>query len=421
MKINQITTNRGYKVKLVIAGFISLALSTGLLINSTGQFILPIHEDMDYSIGQVSLAFSIISAGIIFAATFVARFIDRYSPRICMGICTGILAAFALIISFTTAIWQLYICTIIMGLAFTGLHTLPVSVMINNAFSEKRKGLAISLAFSGSGVGGMVFNPIFNHIISELGWRMGFVVISCIYVVGGLAIVLLIRTPKVHINEAEYVEIEASEGYPVDPSENVSRNDIDYKKAIHTRAFAFLAIGMLIMCGVGTSTMMHSVTYMVNLGIDSSKVSFFFSIFLFFLAVCKIVLGIICDKVGIQKGVIFGMICFICSMSIMLLLNISQAFYILFLFIGGIGLSTPTVTSPLMTSLLFGNKDYTRIFGLTIVFNGIGNCLLPFVMGTIFDITGSYIAGWFMLMGLLALTLVLCVINFKNPPRDLDI
>lgn len=420
MKLNVSTQNKTHKVKLVMAGFISLALSTGILINSMGQFILPIHRAMGYSIGMVSLAFSIISAGIIFAATFVAKFIDKYSPRVCMGISTGVIAVFALILSFTTQIWQFYACTVVMGLAFTGLHTLPVSVMINNAFSEKRKGLAISLAFSGSGVGGMVFNPIFNKVVGDYGWRTGFVIISCVYLVGGLLIIWLAKSPRTHIDETEYIEIEATEGYSVDPTENITNTDIPYNVAIRTRAFAFLCIGMLVTCGAGSTTMMHSVPYMISIGISPSRASFFISGFLLVLAVSKIVLGIICDRIGIAKGATLGMICYIGGVGIMLLLNISPMFYIAFLVVGGIGLSTATVTTPIMTSYLFGNMDYTRIFGLTIVFNGIGNCLLPFIMGLLFDITGSYTVGWCLLILLLSVVLVLYSINFRNPPRRND-
>lgn len=427
------------KIKLVIAGFISLAISTGMLINSVGQFILPIHKDMGYSVGSISLAFSLISAGIIFAATFVARFIDKYNTRICMGISTLVLAVFAIIISFTTQIWQLYICTAIMGLAFTGLHTLPVSVMINNVFPGKRKGLAMSLAFSGSGVGGMVFNPIFNAIISASYWRVGFLVIGGIYIVAGLLITWLEKPPKrgivekidhrennnleryedQHITEAEYLEIEVSEDYPVEPSENISDSDLPYGEAIKTRAFVYQAIGMLILCGCGSGTMMHSVPYMINIGISSGRASFLISVFLLTLAASKIILGIICDKVGIKKGVTIGMVCYICGIGTMLLLNISPMFYILFLTIGAIGISTATVTTPIMTSYLFGNKDYTRIFGLIVMFNGIGNCLFPALMGKIFDLTGSYIVGWSSMVILLIIAFVLYTLNFKNPPRGL--
>lgn len=436
------------KIKLVIAGFISLGISTGILINSVGQFILPIHEDMGYSVGAVSFAFSLISAGVIFAATFVAKLIDKYNVRVCMATSTLILAIFAILISFTTEIWQFFICTAIMGLAFTGLHTLPVSVMINNVFPGKRKGLAMSLAFSGSGIGGMLFNPIFNAIISASDWRVGFLVIGGIYFVAGILITWLEKPPKRvivekfdhygnhnskpnedqhfielerneehHITEAEYLEIEAYEDYPVDPSENIRDSDLPYGEAIRTRAFVFQAIGMLILCGCGSATMMHSVPYMINIGISSGRASFLISVFLLTLAASKIVLGIICDKVGIKKGVTIGMVCYICGIGTMLLLNISPMFYILFLTVGALGISTATVTTPIMISYLFGNRDYTRIFGLNVTFNGIGNCLFPALMGRVFDMTGSYIPGWCAMVVLLIGALILYTINFRNPPK----
>lgn len=426
-----------YKIKLVIAGFIALALSTGILVNSMGQFILPIHYDMGYSVGSISLAFSIICAGVIFAATFVAKFIDKYNPRITMAISTGILAICALLVSFTNEIWQFYLCTIVMGLAFTGLHTLPVSVMINEAFSERRKGFAISLAFSGSGVGGMIFNPFLNTVISGYGWRMGFIIIAIIYLVCGLIIVWLVKTPKnkvgennnrldsssnlhqkiqsdSHINEAEYLEVEVSESYPIDPSENIESSDISYSTAIKSATFWRMSLGMLIINGTGATTMMHSVPYMINTGVSSSKASFLFSLCLLCLAIYKIVLGIICDKFGIAKGTILSIMCFIIGIVVMILLQFSIWIYIGFLLIGCMGVAAPTVTAPLMTSYLFGNKDYTRIFGATIIFTGIGNSFLPSLMGFVYDLTGSYIPGWSVLVVLLIVAMSLYLINFRS-------
>ena len=414
MKNCHVNHNKIYKIKLVVAGFIALSLSTGILINSVGQFILPIHNDMGYSVGAVSLAFSIICAGVIFSATLIARFIDKFSPRLCMAISTAILSLFALIISFTTSIWQFYVCTAMMGLAFTGLHTLPVSVMINNAFSEKRKGFAISIAFSGSGVGGMVFNPIFNFLVDSHGWRMGFAVIACIYFIGGLVIVWLAKVPKTTINESEYMEIEVSERYDVDPSQNITVKDFEYKDAIRSRQFKLLVFSMMIVNGSGSATMMHSVPYMTNIGINSSKASFYISIFLLILAGSKLLMGLLCDKIGVGRSVKIGVACFALAMGLMLCLLISPWFYLLFFFIGGIGISTPTVTAPLMVSYLFGNKDYTRIFGATVIFTGIGNTVFPFIMGLIFDLTGSYIFGWSLLIILLLISLTIYKYIFKG-------
>jgi MFS family permease len=406
--------NRKYKIKLVIAGFIALSLSTGILINSIGQFINPIHDDMGYQVGAISLAFSIVWGTVILSATTVAKFIDRYSPRICMTVSATVISVMALIISFTNEMWQLYLCTIAMGLVFTGLHTLPVSVMINNSFSGK-KSMATSIAFAGTGFGGLVFNPLFNFIISNYGWRIGFMVMAGIYFVGGIVIVSLIKIPKEHINKTEYLEIEISETSPselgkLDDSSDVGMN---YKDAIRSKKFILMVIGLLIFCGTGSGTMMHSVPYMISIGISSQTASLLFSMFMFLLAVSKIILGFILHKLGTQKGTILGIGFYIATVASLLLLHISPFFYIIFLIFGGIGLSTATVTTPIITSYLFGNKDYTRILGAAIIFNGIGNLTFPFMLGRLFDITGNYIVGWVILTCLLTVGLICYLANFR--------
>ncbi len=406
--------NKAYKMKLVVAGFIALSLSTGILINSVGQFILPIHDDMGYSVGSISLAFSIIWGAVIFSATSVAKFIDRYSPRACMAITTSVLAVMTLCISFTNQLWQFYVCTLIMGLVYTGLHTLPVSVMINEAFSNK-KAIATSIAFAGTGIGGMVFNPFFNYVVGTFGWRMGFVTMAVIYFFGGLIIVWLVKVPKEPIDKAEYMEIEVSESYPIDPGEVADSTDgMSYKDAVRSKKFILFVVGILISCGTGSSTMMHSVPYMIDVGISPARASFMISVFLLMLALSKIAMGVILDKLGAEKGTLLGYVLFILAIASLPLLQISPMYYIIILAIGGVGMSTATVATPILISYLFGNPDFTRILGATIVFNGIGNMLFPFLMGLIFDLTGSYMIGWIMLDALLVVALVCYIVNFRE-------
>ena len=59
--------------------------------------------------------------------------------------------------------------------------------MTANWFTAKR-GLAISIALSGSGFGGAILSPIVSSLIVSVGWRSAFLVLAAVCMVAALPI-----------------------------------------------------------------------------------------------------------------------------------------------------------------------------------------------------------------------------------------
>lgn len=93
--------------------------------------------------------------------------------------------------------YHLYLSALVVGFAFSGCAFMPVSILITVWF-QKSRGLAMSLALSGIGVGGSVLSPVITQWIEVYGWRATYVYMGLMVIVIALPIVffLLRHTPE---------------------------------------------------------------------------------------------------------------------------------------------------------------------------------------------------------------------------------
>lgn len=85
-----------------------------------------------------------------------------------MRLCTVTLVLAYGAYSLCTSLPMFYGCSVVVGLSLGGVTSVPLSLLISNWFHEA-PGLAIGVAFMGSGVGGMVFNPIVSSLLQNMG------------------------------------------------------------------------------------------------------------------------------------------------------------------------------------------------------------------------------------------------------------
>lgn len=87
-------------------------------------------------------------------------------------------AAMALIASASSA-WQLYAAFALMSLGWVGMGTVIISTVVG-AWFEKRRGLAISLAFLGASFGGVVVAPLLVVLVRHVGFHPAMLIASAV-------------------------------------------------------------------------------------------------------------------------------------------------------------------------------------------------------------------------------------------------
>ena len=164
---------------IVAVAFLSLAMIFGIRL-SFSVFLVALTEHPAWGRSGVAGIYSInmIAAAIILP--YVGRLQDRWGARRLFAV-GGLTTALALLLSSrVTALWQLYVSYgVLTAFGFASLSIGLHSALISRWFSARgRRGLAIGLALSGSGVGVLLLAPLSERVISAWGWQAAYVVLA---------------------------------------------------------------------------------------------------------------------------------------------------------------------------------------------------------------------------------------------------
>ena len=141
--------------------------------------------------------------------------IDRYGLIRLFRIFAILTPLFYLGFAFVTNLWQLYAISLLVGIAQCFITMVPVSALLNSWF-DRDIGLALGITFMGSGIGGMVLNPLVNAIIESLSWRHAFgflAILMFVFVVpiGFFVLRLPPHPPTVPLQNRERTDLTAAE------------------------------------------------------------------------------------------------------------------------------------------------------------------------------------------------------------------
>ena len=87
-----------------------------------------------------------------------------------------------------------------------------------------------------------------------------------------------------------------------------------------------------------------------------------------------------------------------------------------FLVLFGVGCALTTVAYPILTTALFGNRDYSSIYGIVNVANSVGTAVGSPIAAAIFDSQGSYVPAWYLAAALLCVDFVVLLVMFRKKP-----
>ncbi|MDB0439209.1 MFS transporter [Clostridioides difficile] len=393
---------------VVFAGLILMISVYGIVNNCASLFIKPVTEDLGFSRSEFSLYYTVIALSTMVIALFMGKLAKKFKIKSIMLV-GCVLAGIGYIgYSYANSIYVFYLMSIFSGLGL-GMTTLtPLSIIISNWFVEKR-GLALGLTFMGSGVGGMIFNPVANYIILNYGWRQSYLVLGIIILVTTVPIVLIFMSEKPSDKGLFPYGYENSSKSVLD----TSAKGVMLGEAVKTKIFWIMVVGLILITIIAMGVQMHIASYLTDIGYSPTFAASVISINMGVVILGKILLGYIFDKIGCEKGVIFvGLQVFLGVLA--LLFASKYPAIIVFIICWGIGNCMGTIVPALITSEIFGKKDYSTIVGVVNAVVLLGAALGSAVTGKLYDISGGYTLAWMtylvltvIMVGLILISLVL--------------
>lgn len=387
----------------LIVGVVFLTMAIG--VNARTAFSLlfpPILGEFGWERGVTAGAFSfgfLVSA--ILSPT-LGRLMDSRGPRFVME--TGVAATTAGMLLATVANqpWQVYLTLgVLVGggsvcLGYTG------QALFLPAWFVRRRGLAMSIAFAGVGVGSIVLLPALQSLIESAGWR------SACWTLGLIALLvlaplnlLLRRRPEDLGLQPDGDATPGTAGAPARPSNIVDHawaaTEWTLARALRTRRFWWIATGYFASLFVWYAVQVHQTKYLIEVGFDARQAAWALGAVSLAGVPGQIALGHLSDRVGRELVWTIGCAGFAITYIALLLLDGRPSWPLLIVMVTAQGLLGYGVTSVVgaIPAEVFEGKHYGSIFGTLMLGGILGGAAGPWATGVIHDLTGSYaIAFW---------------------------
>ncbi len=175
---------QNYAYAIVASCIAIMFFPCAIILTCFGIFITPVTQYFGVPKVSFSLVFSVICLTMMVALPITGRLLKKYSMRTILTIDTLLCGLAYGAMGLVQAVWQLYICGVVIGIGLPGLIFLAVPTLIGNWFS-KRVGFFTGLCFAFTGIGGALFNPIGSTLIASGsdGWRMCYFIFAAIILV----------------------------------------------------------------------------------------------------------------------------------------------------------------------------------------------------------------------------------------------
>ena len=385
---------------VILTGCFLLSCSgTTILVNSVGIFIKPVSTAMGFSRASFALFYTFSTLVATVMAPTTGLLLKRFGTKPMVMICTVGAAVTMFSYSFCQKLYQFYICGCIAGLFTGALMTMGISGLIYRWFAKK-KALAIGIAFSGSGFGTMLLNPVLSRTIETAGWQTAFRLLGVLLLVCNLlgVLIFVIDRPE----QIGLLPYGAEAG--IEKDSGAAERSICQKEALKMAPFWTLCAASAMAGFIGTGIQQHIQAYFTDIGYTADYSAYVFSGVMLIPVAGKLILGGFIDKLGIRTGT--TIICLLLSFSAFVLLAgrlpwMPWAFIPLF---GG-GYAILSILPTNLTRTLLGAADYSANYGVVTLFLNAGMASGSPFSAFVFDSAGSYKPAW-IIYGVLSLIML---------------
>ncbi len=390
---------------LVATAFVTM----GIGVNARTAFSLffpPILNEFGWDRGVTAGAFSF---GFLVSAAFsplLGRLVDRRGPRLMVETGVGLVGIGLLLATLVSRPWHLYLTLgVLVGggsvcLAYTG-HALFLP-----QWFVRRRGLAMSIAFSGVGVGSIVLLPWVQVIIASGGWRHACVVFAIVVLVVLAPLNLVLRRRPEDLGLLPDGDTAPRDPRPGGQPENVVDPvwvavDWTLPRALRTTRFWWVVVAYF--CGLFAwyAVQVHQTKYLTEIGFSPTLAAWALGLVSLAGIPGQVILGHVSDRVGREWVWTLGSLGF--ALCFALLLAMQQAptpllLYSMVVAQGALGYGLTSVFGAIPAEIFQGRQQAT-IFG-TINLAAIGGGAVgPWLTGTLHDVTGSYVLAFWIAIG----------------------
>lgn len=354
---------------------------------SFGVFLKPIAEEFQWGRGATAFAYTLLWWVSSPAGLFLGWLSDRIGTRKILIFGVVIFGLGIFLSSRIQNLWEFYLYFgLLAGIGKAADRAPLLSAILQ--FFRRRKGLAVGITLSGTGVGTLLFPWLARYVMSVADWRTAFAVMGLLSWLILLPAACVIRKPKP--GEAEPESDDARTNH-TDAKGILGREDREWTVSgvLKNRVF-WLFVGTGLACCVSHSLpLAHIVAYASDRGITDLRAASILGVIGVSAAAGRLIWGAASDIIGARKTVFCCITLQTLAMFLVAFANSLPAFY---LFAIGFGLAYGGVLPlyAVVTRELFGMRRFGTAYGMHSFVTSAGMGGGGIVGGYLFDFSGSY-------------------------------
>ena len=364
--------------------FIVLFCATGSSYYAFPVFFDALMREMEWSRGQTGAALSIGMFVIGIVSLAIGGIIRKAGVKKVMVFGSVLAATGFALLSTVSALWQLYVYYgLVLSVGLAGIFVIPNFTAVQSWFVEKR-GMALGIASTGIGVGGLVMAPIAGWLISLYDWQTAFLFMAGIVALLGVSVSGFIMRTK---EEDKSTHTVGRRG--VNDSGILSMDGFSLSQAIRQRTFWFISIGWMLWAWAVSVGFTHQVAFAVDMGIERTVAAGAVGLLSAISIPSRLIFGRLGD--AIDKRFLFMLSSSLLVAALIVLLHTTNVLmlYVYSLLLG----ASVGANGPIMPDLIadyFGTTYFGVIYAASFFVHITGTVIGPIFGGWIFDTTGTY-------------------------------
>jgi len=355
------------------AAFTGVMVSFAPIVPYTfSLFLNPLHAAFGWQREAIGGTFALAAITVAVVSPGIGVLLDRFPPR---RIILPSIVIFALALASLSmlgpSIRRFYLTYFILGLVANGTAQFAYTRTILTWFT-RRRGIALALLLTGSGVGSILIPPVTQWVIDHHGWRDAYLTLGCIALLGLPLTALLVRNRPA----PQRIDNSAVTGATVG-------------SALRSAPFWILAI-IIMLSAFGENGLVTNLAAMLTEhGITAQAAALALSVRGGSGILGRLFTGFLIDRLPAQRIQTFILLLSAIG-TLILAFSGTSAVALLGSALLGIGLGSEADVAPYLLARYFGRKHFSVLYGLTWTAYAIGGATGPMVVGHFYDRTGSY-------------------------------
>ena len=359
---------------VVAAAFAGVMVSFAPIVPYTfSLFLNPLHTAFGWKREAIGGTFALAAITVALVSPGIGVLLDRFPPR---RIILPSILVFALALASLSRlgpnIRQFYLTFFVVGLVANGTAQFAYARTVLSWFHERR-GLALAIVLTGSGVGSILIPPLTQWMIEHHGWRSAYAMLGGIALLAIPLIALLVR------NRPEALVLK--EQSPT-PSKTVG-------EALRSAPFWILA-GIIMLSAFSENGLVTNLAaILTEHGVAAHSAALALSVRGGAGIVGRLCIGFLIDRFSPQRIQTF-VLALSAAGALILAFAGTSSIALVGAAVLGVGLGSEADVAPYLLAHYFGRRHFSVLYGLTWTAYAIGGATGPMAIGHWYDHAGSY-------------------------------